>query len=142
MDSPALGQAAMKNFILFGTHLLTAIVSTILGFSYANQMIPSLRQQHTDDLAMSIHTLFDEHGQAREASELRGRISLQIANSLQLSVDSPGRSEAELERLKALSNRVIEQDLFRYVEQKDARRNALDRAMYMTGNERASSMSR
>jgi len=132
----------MKKFIFFGTHLLTAILSSILGFFYANQMIPSLRQQYTDDLAMSIHTLFDEHGQAREAAALRGRISLQIANSLQLSVDSPGRSEAELERLKALSNRVIEQDLFRYVEQKDARRNALDRAMYMTGNEITSSMSR
>ncbi|WP_295517126.1 hypothetical protein [uncultured Stenotrophomonas sp.] len=91
---------------------------------------------------MSIHILFDEHGQAREATDLRRRISLQIANSLQLSVDSPGRSEAEFERLKALSSRVIEQDLLRYLEEKDARHNALDRAMYMTGNETTSSMSR
>lgn len=142
MDSPTLGKHPMKKRILFGTHLLTAILASTVGVLCATQMIPSLRQQYTDDLAMSIHILFDEHGQAREATDLRRRISLQIANSLQLSVDSPGRSEAEFERLKALSSRVIEQDLLRYLEEKDARHNALDRAMYMTGNETTSSMSR
>ncbi|WP_286075231.1 hypothetical protein [Stenotrophomonas sp. 59] len=122
----------MKKWLLLGTHLLIAMISSLLGGLYVIQMFPSLRQQYSNELATSIHLLFNEQGQARDEADLRRRISLDIANSLHLSANSPGRSESELERLRALSRRVLQQDLLRYVEQPDARRNALDGATHLT----------
>ncbi|HDX0835926.1 TPA: hypothetical protein RNS87_000292 [Stenotrophomonas maltophilia] len=122
----------MKKWLLLGTHILIAMISSLLGGLYVIQTFPSLRQQYSNELAMSIQLLFDEQGQPRDEADLRRRISLNIANSLHLSARSPGRSETELERLRALSRRVLQQDLLRYVEQSDARRNALDGAVHLT----------
>lgn len=122
----------MRKWLLLGSHLLVAMISAVLGGRHVLHMFPSPQQHYYNELAMSVPLLFDEQGQARDEADLRRRVSLRIANSLFLAAYSPGRSAAELKRLQALSHRVTQQDLLRYVEETDARRNALDGAAQLT----------
>ncbi|PJL06300.1 hypothetical protein B9Y63_03590 [Stenotrophomonas maltophilia] len=114
----------MKIWLQLGTHSLVAIVFSLLGAWHITHGLPSLRHQYSDDLAMSIHLLFDEDGEARSQAELQSRISSHIANMLLLSASSPGKSDAKNNRLAEISRRILQQDLLRYIERDEVRRNA------------------
>ncbi|BBO50693.1 hypothetical protein [Stenotrophomonas maltophilia] len=115
----------MKIWLQLGSHSLVAIAFSLLGALHTTHGLPSLKQQYSDDLAMSIHLLFDEDGEARSQTELQSRISSHIVNMLLLSASSSAKSDAENERLAAISKRVLAQDLLRYMERDDVRRNAV-----------------
>jgi hypothetical protein len=115
----------MKIWLQLATHSLVAIAFSLLGAFHITHGLPSLKQQYSDDLAMSIHLLFDEDGKARSQTELQSRISSHIVNMLLLSASSSAKSDAENERLAAISRRVLAQDLLRYIERDDVRHNAV-----------------
>ncbi|WP_439450576.1 hypothetical protein [Stenotrophomonas sp. ATs4] len=120
----------MKIWMQLVTHSLVAIAFSLLGAFHITHGLPSLKRQYSDDLAMSIHLLFDEDGEARSQAELQSRISSYIVNMLLLSASSSGKSDAENERLAAISRRVLAQDLLRYIERDDVRHNAV----FVAGN--------
>ncbi|TFZ46589.1 hypothetical protein E5C33_05175 [Stenotrophomonas maltophilia] len=120
----------MKIWMQLVTHSLVAIAFSLLGAFHITHGLPSLKRQYSDDLAMSIHLLFDEDGEARSPAELQSRISSHIVNMLLLSASSSGKSDAENERLAAISRRVLAQDLLRYIERDDVRHNAV----FVAGN--------
>ncbi len=115
----------MKIWLQLGSHSLVAIAFSLLGAFHITHGLPSLKHQYSDDLAMSIHLLFDEDGEARSQTELQSRISSHIVNMLLLSASSSAKSDAENERLAAISRRVLAQDLLRYIERDDVRHNAV-----------------
>ncbi|UXB21173.1 hypothetical protein K7566_05515 [Stenotrophomonas maltophilia] len=120
----------MKIWLQLGSHSLVAIAFSLLGAFHITHGLPSLKRQYSDDLAMSIHVLFDEDGEARSQAELQSRISSHIVNMLLLSASSSAKSDAENERLATISKRVLAQDLLRYIERDDVRRNAV----FVAGN--------
>ncbi|MDH1193740.1 hypothetical protein [Stenotrophomonas sp. GD03958] len=115
----------MKIWLQLGTHSLVAVAFSLLGAFHITLGLPSLKRQYSDDLALSIHLLFDEDGQERSQAELQSRVSSHIVNMLLLSAQSQGKSDAENARLAAISQRVLAQDLLRYVERDDVRHNAV-----------------